>query len=309
MNVRRKHGKLGWVLHLGGLSPWELTKRVFKDSRRDDALGRAAQLSFYLLLAFFPLVIFACSVAGSVVSDQQRFSDSIMKSLRPLVPDAGYSVLQSILHQVLGSKRLRVGSLLFALWTASYGLEAIITGVNVAFDIRESRSWWKRRLLAIAMTAILAAAIIVLLLLAVWGQGTGAWLADREGIGWLFRAGSPYLGWTLIVVALFCAVTLIYRFAPNLQRESLFSVLPGAVVAIALWIGSSLAFRYYVDAFFSSYKNIYGSLGAVIAIMLWLYLSSTALIVGAELNSEIRWAASDAGDPHAKELLQENRKR
>ena len=289
------------VFSLGGLSCWELTKRVLVDSRHDDALGWASQLSFYFILAFFPMMIFACSVTGYFVANQQQTSDTITGYLRPVLPDAGFQMIESVLHQVLGTQHIRWTGLLVALWSASYGVEALINGLNVAFDVRESRSWWKRRLLALLMSGILSAAIAAVLLCLVWGGALGQWMASKTGEAGLFSTLWPVTRWVIVFGFLFATITLLYRVAPNLRTQSLIAVLPGVMAAILLWISASFGFKLYLSFSFSSYKSLYGSLGSLIALMLWLYLSGAALLVGAEVNSEIGWAIKDAGAPGERE--------
>jgi membrane protein len=128
-----------------------LLKRTLADARRDEVMGRAAQLSFYFMLALFPLISLACSVAAFAVSNDQHFSQRPRESLRPTMPEAAFALTKSVITQVLQNpSHMRLGiSLLLTVWSASYGVEALINGVNVAFNVREYRSWWKRRLLAL----------------------------------------------------------------------------------------------------------------------------------------------------------------
>jgi membrane protein len=292
-----------WVFRLGGLSVWQLIKRVFKESRGDDVLGHSAQLSYYFLLAFFPLMIFACSSVGSVLGRQSELSNSILDYMRPVVPNPGFALLQSTVKDVVSTNHIHVFSLCFALWSGSYGIEAVISGLNAVFDVRESRPWWKRRLLALAMAAVLAIASVLAMALVIWGRGVGRLLASHFGEAWLFDAAWPFVRWALALVFLFAAVTLIYKFGPNLRKQPLISVLPGAALGILLWIAASLGFRLYIARSFASYQSFYGSLGAIVALLVWLYLTSASLLVGAEVNSEIRWAAKDAGEPGARDAL------
>lgn len=300
-----------WVLKLGGLSVWQLCKRTLKDARRDDVMGSAAQLSFYFMLALFPLISFACSVAAFTVSNDQEFSNRLLQYLKPSMPDAAFTLTKSVVQQVLQNpSHARLGfSLLVTVWSASYGVEAIIDGVNVAFDVREFRSWWKRRLLALAMTIILEAGVLFVLTLIFWGGNFAGFMAEESGaqpvLAWL----RPILRWVFLTLCLLIVIAFIYRIAPNLKRETIVAVLPGAIVAVIGWILSALAFRWYMNVFFSSYTTMYGSLGAAVALLLWLYLTGAVLLLGAELNSEIRWAASESGSGDAKEILQENRTR
>ena len=300
-----------WVLRLGGLSPWELTKRTFKDTRRDDAIGRAAQLSFYFILALFPLIVFACSVAALAVSNEQKFSQQLLNYLKPTMPDQVFSLTANVIHQVLNNpSHARLGfSLLFSIWSASYGVEALIDGVNMSFDVQHGRSWWKRRILAIGLTLVLDVAILLAFATIFWGGRIAEGGAKKSGTEWLFVRLWPFLRWGFLIFFLFAAVSLIYRVAPNLKKQTLVAVLPGAILAVVGWIAATFVFRFYIDKVFTSYTSMYGSLGAVIALLLWLYLTAVILLIGAEVNSEIRWAASESGSGDAREELKENRAR
>lgn len=296
-----------WVWRLGGISPWELARRVFADAMSDEVFGQAAQLSFYFLLAFFPMLIFASSLAGLVLSDNRELASQVLGYLRPSMPYASFVLVKGVLDQVLsGASGVSLGfGILFAIWWASYGMEAVINGLNAAFDVREYRPWWKRRLLAISMTFVLAAGILAVLLLVLWGESIGTWAAGKAGLDWFFAAFWPLVKWLFLLVFVFMTVTLIYLYGPNLRDQPWAATVPGTVVALALWVVGAAAFRLYLNWFFSGYTDMYGSLGAVIALLLWLYLSAGALLVGAEVNSEIRWAARNAGAPEARRSLQE----
>jgi membrane protein len=300
-----------WVLRLGGLSPSALLKRTLADTRCDDVMGRAAQLSFYFMLALFPLISFACSVAAFAVSDDQQFSRRLLQSLRPTMPDAAFTLMKSAIAQVLQNpSHARLGvSLLLTVWSASYGVEALIDGVNVAFDVREHRSWWKRRLLALGLTIVLEALVLLAFSTIFWGTRIADLLAGRSGTQGLLVSLWPAVQWGFLILCLSGAIALVYRLAPNLRTQSLVAVLPGTLLAVVGWILAALAFRFYIDVFFTSYTNTYGSLAAAIALLLWLYLTAAILLLRAELNSEIRWAASDSGSGDAQEALKENRSR
>ena len=295
-----------WAWRLGGLRVGELLKRVAADSGRDRVFGWAAQLSFYFLLALFPLLIFVSSLAGILLSADRHLLDRALAYLEPAMPTAGAELLRSILQEVLSdSSQAGLGlGLLFTVWSASYGMEAIIDGMNAAFDVREFRAWWRRRLLAIGMTVLVGIALLLVLAGIVLGGAVSSALAawiGLSGLGWVWRV----VEWTIVLVFLFGVVSLIYMYAPNLRYQPWVATVPGTIVALAIWIAASVAFRFYVDQFFGSYVSMYGSLGAGVVVLLWLYVSSAALLIGAEVNSEIRWAASNAGSPEARASLQQ----
>jgi membrane protein len=126
-------------------------------------------------------MIFACSSVGSVLGRQSELSNSILSYMRPVVPDPGFALLKSTVKDVISTNHIHVLSLCFALWSGSYGSEAIISGLNAVFDVRESRPWWKRRLLALAMAAVLAIASVLAMALVIWGGGVGKLLASQFG--------------------------------------------------------------------------------------------------------------------------------
>jgi membrane protein len=249
-----------WVWRLGGLSVRELFSRVIFDSRVDRVFGSAAQLSFYFLLGFFPLMLFTSWLAGLVLGDREELTRSLLDQLSPTLPKAALELLQTTLTQIAnGPHHFGVGlGLLFALWSASYGMEAIINGMNVAFDVRDRRSWWRRRLIALALTLLTATAILLVLIPTMLGAsliGVVAGAMDVETAGALWTL----LKYGFMVTLLFVSVCTVYKFAPNLEYQPWVATLPGAVVAIALWIGAAVAFRFYVDRYFESYEAMYGA--------------------------------------------------
>jgi membrane protein len=315
MEQRKKvvRGRLGrddlqgtkWVWRLGGLGARDLLRNVVADARADRIFGAAAQLSFYFLLALFPLLIFASWLAGFVLSNDQELSDRLVQYLKPVMPEAAVEFAATILQQVVsgtGHAGTSLAFMLFAIWSASYGMEAIIHGLNQVFDTKEFRSWWKRRLLAIGMTVLTALAISGVLIALVFGGSLSVWIAGWMGVE---EVGDfwGYVEWGVLLLFLLLAVSLIYTRAPNLRYQPWVATLPGTAVALAIWVGAAVAVRLYVNHFFGSYVSMYGSAGAVVAVLLWLYMTGAALLIGGEVNAVIRWAAANAGSAEAKESL------
>jgi membrane protein len=216
-----------------------------------------------------------------------------------VMPDSALQLVVATIDQVTnarGGGKLSFG-LLAALWAASSGLNALAQALNVAYDVPETRPWWKVRLISIALTVALAILIISALLIVLYGGQLGHFLATFLHEDEAFQVGWKILQWPITLAFVFIAFSLIYQFAPNISarrrgrrvpkddfRRRLLS--PGVVVAIILWLLVSLGFRLYLH-FFNSYSATYGSLGALIVLMLWFYLTGAAILLGAEINCEL----------------------
>jgi membrane protein len=294
-----------WVWHLGGLSVYQLARGLWDEIDNDDVLGRAAQLSYYFLLALFPMLIFVSAAFGQVFASNGELYFEILSYLQTVMPSSAYQLVRGTVDEITtkssGSKLSL--SLLATLWTASSGMEAVINGLNVAYNVRERRTWWHRRLVAIGLTVLLTAMSGVAVLLALFGGRIGSFVANRYGYGEAF--GHLWFSVQLVFPAAFMLVVfvIIYRFAPNVRAHGWQALVPGAFGGLALWLGATMLFRVYLS-YFDTYSKTYGSLGAVIVLMLWLYLSGIAILVGGEINSLIRLAAARAGAPAAREDIE-----
>lgn len=287
---------------LGGLSSIELGKRVWKEIQEDEVFGRAAELSYYFLLALFPLLIFLTSTIGVVLGSGTGTRQALFSYIARVMPPSAYQLIDSTMAEVSASSsggKISFG-ILAALWAASNGLGAITQSLNVAYDVKENRAWWKQRLTAIVLTIALSVLIISALILVVAGGHIAEFLAGKFGFSSVFSLTWKILQWPVVLAFMILAFALIYYFAPDLRKQSWKWLTPGAAIGVALWLAVSLAFRVYLH-FFDSYSNTYGSLGAVIVLMLWLYFTGAAILIGGEINSEIENAAAQSGAPDAKE--------
>lgn len=287
---------------LGGLSWRELGKRVWSEIQEDNVFGRAAELSYYFLLALFPFLIFLTSVIGLVLGSGTGTRHALFDYLARIMPPSAFQLLDNTMREVSASSsggKLSFG-VVAALWAASNGLSAITATLNTAYDLKESRPWWKQRLIAIALTIALSILIILVLVLIVAGGHIADWLASTYGLGAVFPMAWKIIQWPFVLGCMILAFALIYYFAPDFREQSWQWLTPGAAIGVVLWLLVSIAFRVYLS-FFDSYSATYGSLGAVIILMLWLYFTGTAVLIGGEVNSEIEHAAARKGDPEAKE--------
>jgi membrane protein len=287
---------------LGGLSWSELGKRVWSEVQKDNVFGRAAELSYYFLLALFPFLIFITSVIGMVLGSGTGTRHTLFNYLGRIMPPSAFQLLDDTMREVSassGSGKLSFG-ILAALWAASNGLTAITATLNTAYDLEESRPWWKQRLTSITLTIALSILIILALVLIVSGGHIAEWLGSVYGFGPVFPIAWKIIQWPVVLGCMILAFALIYYFAPDFREQSWQWLTPGAAIGVALWLLVSIAFRVYLS-FFDSYSATYGSLGAVIILMLWLYFTGAAVLIGGEVNSEIENAAAKQGEPDAKE--------
>lgn len=287
---------------LGGLGWRELAKRVWAEVQKDNVFGRAAELSYYFLLALFPFLIFLTSVIGLILGSGTGTRHTFFQYLARIMPPSAFQLIDNTMYEVSessGGGKLSFG-ILAALWAASNGLGAITESLNNAYDLKESRPWWKQRLTAIGLTVALSILIIGALILVVAGGRIAEWLAAHYGLGPVFPIGWKIIQWPVVLACMTFAFALIYYLAPDFREQAWQWLTPGAVIGVALWLLVSLAFRIYLH-YFNSYSATYGSLGAVIILMLWLYLTGAAVLIGGEVNSEIENAAAKQGDPEAKE--------
>ncbi len=274
---------------LGGLSITKLGKRVWNEVQMDDLFGRAAELAFYFFLGLFPALIFVTALIGQL--PLQGVMPELMAYLRNFLPEDALTLVDGLIAEVKkgSSGSILSLSLLGALWASSSGLVAIMNTLNAVYDVEESRPFWKARLLAIVMTIGLALFTIVSVTVILYGETFSHWLAELLGFGWLFATFWSVLQWVLAVSLMLLAVGIVYYLAPNIEQEWLW-VTPGSVVAVALWLAGSLGFKLYVDNF-GNYNVAYGSLGGVVIVMLWFYVSSVVLLIGGEINAEIEKAS------------------
>jgi len=296
MRERAEPGKA--VLSLGGLSVQELARRVPREIQQDDCLGRAAQLAYYFLFALFPFFLVLTTLLGYLPIP--NLLDRLMDMLGQMFPGEALQLVQDNLHKLVSGERggLLSFGLLAALWTSSSALTAIMDSLNRAYDVEEGRPFWKVRGLSILLTVGLSAFIIVSIVLLTFGPQIGGWIADQMGLGRVFQMAWNVLRWPVIVGLLIVAMALVYYLAPDVEQQWQW-ITPGSIVAVLGWLLASLGFSYYVNQF-GSYNATYGSIGAVIVLLTWMYVSGFFVLVGGEINAEIEHASASGKDPGEK---------
>ena len=286
---------------LGGLTSRQLAKRVWNETQQDDVFGRAAQLSYYFLLSLFPLLIFLTSVIGLVIGTESSIRQNLFRYLSHVMPPAAFKLIESTMQEVTAASsgsKISFG-ILAALWAASNGMGAITEALNVAYDVKESRPWWKQRLTAVSLTIALSVLIITALVIVLSGSKIADSLAAKYALASFFTLIWKILQWPIVLATMLFAFAMIYFFAPDVRDQKWAWITPGAVVGVVLWLIISFGFRLYLGHF-DSYSRTYGSLGAVIVLMLWLFFTGAAVLIGGQVNAEIEHAAAEAGAPGAK---------
>ncbi|HEX5080957.1 MAG TPA: YihY/virulence factor BrkB family protein [Blastocatellia bacterium] len=266
---------------------------IWNKLSEDDVFGRAAQLAYYWLFSIFPLLIFLTTLLAFL--PMRRNLDQWIGAVSAVLPPDAYSLLNNTFQQITREQRggLLSFSILLMLWSSSSGMEAIITALNRAYDTAPARAWWKVRLLAIGLTLGMAVFIISALALIFFGEYIGAQMARYFGFSSAFETFWAVAQLPIIIALTLLGIELIYYFAPNIgrgrdgRRWEWFT--PGAIFAVGLWLLSSFGFRYYVSRF-GHFDATYGALGGVMVLMLWLYLTGLAILVGGEINSVFRLA-------------------
>jgi membrane protein len=272
---------------LGRLSLKELAVRTWRETNEDKILGHAAELAYYFLLALFPMLIFLTSLVGFLPG----LREAIFTALAKFVPGEAMRLVSQTISDVT---RNRSGGLisfgvLGALWAASGGVSAVMGTLNTAYDVREERALWKVRLIAIGLTIMLALLVVGGTTLVMFGDRFAAWFAALFGMGTTFTVAWSAVNYLVGLALLFLGLELIYYFGPNVQQDWKW-VTPGAVFAVVSMVIASLLFSLYLR-FAPDYSATYGSIGAVVVLMLWLYLMGAVILTGGEINAEIAHAA------------------
>jgi membrane protein len=289
------------IWRLGGLNWSSLLHRVWVEVYAGHLLVHAAALAFYFLFAIFPLLIFLVNVLGLFVSAGKDLRASLIAFIKSLAPSLAFSLIASAIDEITTSAdlaKLVLGGIA-ALWFGSLGVTALSESLNAMYGVRETRSWLQVRAAGVGLTIILLTVTLVALLLTVYAGTVGRFISGSLGQGESFGAF-----WTIaqIPIAVFFVLltfAIIYYFAPDLREQKWYWITPGSVVGVLLWLCASVILSTYLR-FADSYSVTYGSLAGVIVLMLWFYVTGSAILIGGKINAEIEHAAARAGFPDAK---------
>ncbi len=283
--------------NLQGIPVHVIAKNTWRSLFADNLLGRAAELGFYFIFALFPTLFAACSILGVAARSASQIYDSLLVYLAIVVPPSALGTVLETFNQttaVASSGKLTFG-LVAAIWSASVGFSAIQEGLNAVYRVKEGRPYWKARLSAIGMTVILSI-LVTLMLACLLGGDFVANFARHHVYNRYLGASAALLfriaAWLLAILLLSLLFAVIYYFGPDVKASRWHWLTPGSAIGILGWIAASLGLRVYVHIV-GNYSASYGSLGAVIILLTWFYLSGLMLLLGGEINSEIEAAVKE----------------
>lgn len=285
------------MFDLRGLGFVELMKRSFKEFGEDEMETYAAALAFRGLFSLFPFLLFLVALIGFL--DLQHFYDWLRSQAALLLPPQAMEQVDGVIVQFQEQKSgLFSIAILFALWTASAGIRSAMVAMNRAYDVSEGRPFWKLYPLSVLYTVGIAAMLLTAAALMVVGPALMGWLAELFGLKQVVVTVWAWLRWPVAVFLLVLAVAVFYYVTPDVEQEFRF-ITPGSLIAVLTWIAASLGFGYYVQNF-ADYSATYGSIGAIIVLLMYFYLSAAVLLFGAELNAVIEHQDPSGKDPGEK---------
>jgi len=277
-----------------------LLKRLWKRIYDYDLFSHAAELAYYFLLSLFPLLLFLATLFGYLATEGGELRTELEEYIERVAPS--YQIAKLLQGAVTGLTEERSGGKLFvglllSLWLASNGVAAIGRSLNVAYHLKETRHWLIQRLWAIVLVVFGSVLVTVSLFLVLFGQRLNTYLLESGVLGVFLSHLVGVLQWVVAFALVVFTFEVTYNFAPAVWQRRHLWLTPGAVVGVALWLGALVGLRMYLgwgsgeDG--SRYDVLYGSLGAVISLMFWFYLSAAAILVGGVVNGEILQALEE----------------
>lgn len=288
--------------NLGGLTIRQLSLRVWHGINDDDVFGRAGQIAYGFLFAVFPLFIFLLAILGLVAGPHSSIQQHLVMESTDAMPPAAAQVVQHVLQETTrasGSGKLSFG-LILTLLAATSAMTNVMDTMNSAYNVREARSFLRFRTIAVGLTVAIGILIIIALTIVLYGNGIANSVGSFVGLSGVATWTWKIVQWPVAVFFLLLSFALIYYFGPDVEFPVWHWISPGSVAGVFLWAVVSFGLRIYLH-FFNSYSKTYGSLGAVMILLLWFYVTGVAILIGGEVNAEIENAAAKHGAPEAKE--------
>lgn len=265
------------------LTAMQFVKKLGKRLSDNAATDRAAQLSYYFLFALFPFLFFMVTLAAYL--PVRGALDDMLARLDPLMPDEAMNIIRHQLTALTTQQRphLLTLGLALAVWSASRGVDALRTALNLSYDVKESRPWWRTQGAALLITVSTSALMLLAVAGLALGGNAGMWLAGHLHVDRFWPMLWDWLRWPITALGVMLVFALLYYFLPDVKQEWRF-ITPGSVIGTALWLLASYGFSMYADNF-GSYDRTYGSIGGVIVLMTWLYVTGLIFVVGGEINA------------------------
>ena len=282
-------------MRIHGLSLKQFLGELYQAINDDNVFNGAAALGFYLTLAIFPAFIVLMSTIPYLPIE--NIDGAIMDLVRQTLPRESAVLVEDVVNEVTQQQRggLLSFGLLATLWVASSGMYAIMQQLNITYRVKEARSLVRGRLIAIVLSLLFGLLVLGAFSLVVMGGALETWITDRLGTSDLLASGFAVFRWIIICLGLLMGHAFFYKFGPNVEQRFRF-ITPGSMFGSIMLILASLAFSLYISNF-GNYSATYGSIGAVIVLMLWLYIAGFVILVGSEIN-----ALLEHHSPHGKKL-------
>jgi membrane protein len=280
-----------------GLPIHRVMVRTVTEFVADEMSTYASALAYQMLFSLFPFILFLIALIGFL--HLPDFFSWLRLQSELVLPPQALEQVNPVIDQLQQSKGglLSVG-IVIALYTASAGVRLMMSAMNAAYDVVEGRPAWKRFPLSIIYTIGIAGMLLVAAALMVLGPQVMGWIAAQVGLEDFIVTVWTIARWPVIVVLMMIAVALIYYVMPDVKQEFRF-ITPGSVLAVTVWIVASLGFAFYVKTF-ADYNAMYGSIGAIIVLLLYFYISAAVLLLGAEMNAVIEHMSTEGKDPGEK---------
>lgn len=266
------------------ISVLRVGKRAIAAFFADDMPTYAAALAYRVLFSIFPFLIFLTTLLGFLGIPE--LFEWMRGQAAYVLPEQAMKLVNTVLGELQEQQRgLMSVAIALAVWSASAAVLGAINALNVAYKVTERRPTWKRMLVSIVYTLALALMLIIAAGMMLTGPTLLTWLAGYARLDSVFITVWTWARWPITAFILLCAVAIVYWAAPNVKQPFRL-ITPGALIAVAAWIGASVAFGYYVQNF-SSYNATYGSMGAVIVLLMFFFLSAAVVLFGAEVNATL----------------------
>jgi len=277
---------------LGGLTFAQLCRGVFDEINANDVFGHAAELAYYCLFALFPLILIMITLFGLFASQSSELQDHLLSYFAGFLPSEAFQLLRKVAVEL--AAHASGGKLTFgivaALWCVSGAVSAMISALNRAYHVQETRSWLKVRAIAFGLSVLITILLLSAMSMALLGRQFVDWFGSGLRFHPMAVLAWKALRWPAVVLFVAMSCSLIHYCGPNLKncRRGIW-LSPGSAFGVLVLLGGSFTFRLYLH-FFDNYSASYGSLGAVMILLVWLYVIALAYLIGAEINAEIERA-------------------
>jgi len=290
----RDGGSLPSLWRLGGLRAGQLANRVWNAIDEHSLLERASDLAYNSLLAIFPVLLLLLAACALSEAHGPALQKGLIFFLGRILPPSAFQLVQKTIEEAAansGGAKVTIG-VVVALWAALSGMSSMISALNAAYRVREGRSWWKVRGIALALTVALSALVLTAMLVVFLGDRIADFAGYALHLEDIVVAAWKLMQWVVALGFIILSFSLVYYFGPDVERRRWRWVTPGSVLGVLLWFGAAFGFRAYLH-FFNTYGKTYGSLGAAIILMVWLYVAGFSFLIGGEIDAAIHHAAAE----------------